>query len=466
MKFYLGIRSLVSASLLVLVSVSAALADYTSASQDFYKHSEDQRVLTALWLIATGDFNGIYKGEYTPRLHAAIESFQTREGFAPTGVLLPDQEVRLKNRAETFLAPLGLQRFELSSGGPSLYVPRALFDSENRTNSGYAFERNDRSLSLLFEGISDQTFEKLYQRFTESRGSRYVSYRVLQPSYFVSAGSFKGRQFYTWFSRTDAWPVGFTLSWNEARQELSGRLTTLLANAFEPQQNALAASPQPSGPNEEKPEVANTSGTGFLISDRGHILTNHHVANNCREISVRLGTQQAVSAEIVTSDPSNDLALLKARSGFGSTFAKFRTGSQVRAGDDIVVFGFPLAGALSPQGNLVPGSVTALAGLQNDTNTLQISAPVQPGNSGGPLLDRAGNVVGIVQSKLDAIKTAQLTGDIPQNVNFAIKGQVAVDFLDWVGFRYEVAESAQTLSVPEVGDKAAQFTLLVECIRN
>lgn len=462
-------RSLLIASFLVLTPVPTALADYSSASQNFYKLGEEDRVLTALWLIATGDFNGVFRGEYTRRLHAAVESFQTREGFAPTGVLLPDQQERLKKRAETFLAPLGLQRFELSSGGPSLYVPRALFDTETRTSSGYAFERNDSSLSLLFEAISDQTFEKLYQRFTESRGTRFVSYRVLQPSYFISAGRFRGRNFYTWFSRTDAWPVGFTLSWTESRHEISGRLTTLLANAFEPQQTPSAAPHQPETPsasNEDKPEVANTSGTGFLVSDRGHIITNYHVADNCRQISARLGTRQAVSAEIVTSNPSKDLALLKANGGFGSAYAKFRAGAPVRAGEDIVVFGYPLAGALSTQGNLVPGSVTALAGLKNDTNSLQISAPVQPGNSGGPLLDRAGNVVGIVQSKLNALKTAELTGDIPQNVNFAIKGQVAVDFLDWVGFRYETAESSQTLSVSDVGDKAAQFTLLIECIRN
>jgi peptidoglycan hydrolase-like protein with peptidoglycan-binding domain len=194
------LRSIVVAIALAFAWVSAALSDYTSASQQFYKLSEEERINTALWLIATGDFNGVFRGEYTPRFHAAVEAFQTREGLAPTGVLLPDQQARLKTRAEAFLVPLGLQRFELSSGGASLYVPRALFDSETRTKSGYAFERNDSSLSLLFEAISDQTFERLYQRFTESRGSRSVSYRVLQPSYFVSAGSFKGRYFYTWFS--------------------------------------------------------------------------------------------------------------------------------------------------------------------------------------------------------------------------------------------------------------------------
>ena len=178
----------------ILSGWSTALADYDAASQHFYKLSDEQKVLTALWLIATGDFSGVYRGEYTRRLHTAVESFQTREGYAPTGALIPDQQARLKTRAETFLAPLGLKRFELGSGGASLYVPRALFDTETRTSSGYAFERNDSSLSLLFEAVSDQTFEKLYQRFTESRGTRFVSYRVLQPSYFVSAGRFRGRQ--------------------------------------------------------------------------------------------------------------------------------------------------------------------------------------------------------------------------------------------------------------------------------
>jgi hypothetical protein len=74
--------------------------------------------------------------------------------------------------------------------------------------------------------------------------------------------------------------------------------------------------------------------------------------------------------------------------------------------------------------------------------------------------------VGVIQSKLDAIKVAGATGDIPQNVNFAIKGDVTTDFLDWVGSRYESAPSSQVLSVPAIAERAARFTLLVECIRN
>ena len=270
------LRSAFVALIFVLSGWSSAWADYTAASQQFYKLAEEQRVLAALWLIGTGDFNGVYRGEYTKRLHAAVESFQTREGFSPTGVLLPDQQARLKTKAEMFLAPLGLQRFELSSGGPSLYVPRALFDTETRTSSGYAFERNDKSLSLIFEAIPDQTFEKLYQRFSESRGNRLVTYRVLQPSYFVSAGRFRGRYYYTWFNRTDAWPTGFTLSWTESRHDFSDRLTTLLANAFSSQHAASAppAQLEPSsasytlGPIRLREPLENDLGAHYICNPR------------------------------------------------------------------------------------------------------------------------------------------------------------------------------------------------------
>jgi S1-C subfamily serine protease len=104
-----------------------------------------------------------------------------------------------------------------------------------------------------------------------------------------------------------------------------------------------------------------------------------------------------------------------------------------------------------------------MAGPGNDTRILQITAPVQPGNSGGPLLDMAGNVVGIVTAKLDAIKTAQLTGDLPQNVNFAINAAVVRAFLDANGIDYESANSNKKLEAGEIGEFAKKATLLIFC---
>jgi len=107
--------------------------------------------------------------------------------------------------------------------------------------------------------------------------------------------------------------------------------------------------------------------------------------------------------------------------------------------------------------------VSALAGLSDDSRYLQISAPVQPGNSGGPLLDASGHLIGIVTAKLNAALIARFTGDIPQNVNFALKAEVARTFLDSKGIAYQTARSEQQLSAADVGDIARPFTVQIEC---
>ncbi|MEO6022708.1 MAG: trypsin-like peptidase domain-containing protein, partial [Burkholderiales bacterium] len=94
---------------------------------------------------------------------------------------------------------------------------------------------------------------------------------------------------------------------------------------------------------------------------------------------------------------------------------------------------------------------------------IQISAPVQPGNSGGPLLDKGGNVVGVVVAKLNALKVVAANGDIPQNVNFAISGHVARAFLDANGVTYESSNSDMPLSTPDIADRAKKYTVLIQC---
>ncbi len=140
-----------------------------------------------------------------------------------------------------------------------------------------------------------------------------------------------------------------------------------------------------------------------------------------------------------------------------------RKAPTVRAGDNVVVVGFPLRGLLASQTNVTTGTISATAGLRDDTRYLQITAPVQPGNSGGPLLDQSGNIVGVVVSTLDALKLAELTGDIPQNVNFAIKASVARTFLDTHNVEYLTSTSTTKLDAADIGEQAREFTVLIEC---
>ena len=166
------------------------------------------------------------------------------------------------------------------------------------------------------------------------------------------------------------------------------------------------------------------------------------------------------SAKIIAYDIRNDLALVKMKHPL-KVIANFRSGKGIRMGDKVIVAGYPLRGILSGI-NITTGTVNAVSGPGNDSRILQISAPVQQGNSGGPLLDISGNVVGIVVARLSALKIAKLTGGLPQNVNFAIKGSIIRTFLDAHGVEYQSARSRKELETAEIGEHAKKFTVIVE----
>jgi Trypsin-like peptidase domain len=209
-------------------------------------------------------------------------------------------------------------------------------------------------------------------------------------------------------------------------------------------------------------EAADTfSGSGVVIGTQGEILTNAHVVEACTEITVRFPPGNLERAGLVARDERNDLAVVRATGA--NTVATFRDGSPVRAGDAVVALGYPLSGLLATSPSVSIGNVSALAGLLDDSRYLQISAPVQPGNSGGPLLDASGHLIGVVTAKLNAVRVAKFTGDIPQNVNFALKAEVVRTFLDSKGIAYRKAPSDQQLSPADVGDIARPFTVHIEC---
>lgn len=112
---------------------------------------------------------------------------------------------------------------------------------------------------------------------------------------------------------------------------------------------------------------------------------------------------------------------------------------------------------------MTTGNLSSLSGIGGDTRLVQITAPVQPGNSGGPVLDSAGNLMGVVVSKLDAVKAIKITGDIPQNVNFAINTNVLRSFLDANSVEYDTATSDKALATTAIAERAKGFTVLLEC---
>lgn len=227
---------------------------------------------------------------------------------------------------------------------------------------------------------------------------------------------------------------------------------------YEPAQSA----PAPKVQNVPREPVLSSTGTGFFVTADGYMLTNAHVVDGCAALVGRTVSGKPILLEMVAQDTVADLALLKAEGTWSA--ASFRLGS-VPLGETITVFGFPLAGTLSISGNLTTGSVSALAGLNNDSSRFQISAPVQSGNSGGPVLDESGSVVGVVVSKLNVLRAAAAVGDMPQNVNFAVKHSVAQDFLDSRGVRYQQRQSMAARKVREIASDAQRYTALLACFK-
>ena len=227
-----------------------------------------------------------------------------------------------------------------------------------------------------------------------------------------------------------------------------------------PQGKMPRATPPPV-PSQAPSEVKSKNGSGFVVSQEGHIVTNHHVVEGCSRLE---GTIQGESQPltVIQIDHHNDLALLKMKTA-PSAVASFRDGVKIRAGDSVVAMGFPLHGLLSPEANVTAGVVSSMTGIGGDSGRLQITAPIQPGNSGGPLMDLSGNVIGIVVAQLDALKVGKVTGSIPQNVNFAISSTIARAFLDSIGINYRTSNANRPLETADVAELGRKFTSLIQC---
>jgi S1-C subfamily serine protease len=130
----------------------------------------------------------------------------------------------------------------------------------------------------------------------------------------------------------------------------------------------------------------------------------------------------------------------------------------------VVVYGFPLLGDLSSQGNLTYGIVSALSGLEDDLSRLQMTAQIQPGNSGGPVLNRFGEIVGVVVETANEEFFRQQRGTDTQNLNFAIRDSMAVSFLETNNVNYAVGGGqGSQMAIADIAEAAQEFTGLIMC---
>jgi Trypsin-like peptidase domain/WG containing repeat len=215
------------------------------------------------------------------------------------------------------------------------------------------------------------------------------------------------------------------------------------------------------GGDQTKSTKSKMSGTAFTVSDAGFLLTNAHVVAGCERVEL---PATKTTADVIKVDIANDLALLRAKIP-ATEIPSIAKADSVVLGTDIVIFGFPLPGVISSSGNLSTGVISGLTGLKEDSRFFQLTAPLQPGNSGGPVINRFGEVIGVASATLDPRLEFAASGSLPQNVNFAIGPNMIRQFLTVQGAQFR--ESSRWMRWKKDTDtlaaSATKFTFQIIC---
>ena len=224
-------------------------------------------------------------------------------------------------------------------------------------------------------------------------------------------------------------------------------------------------------------------GSGLFVSRFGHAITNEHVVNRCKKVTIGKNAKKQFAASVLETDKRNDLALLRISN---MKTASIETQSltnklgiavvplaaqgllrfgEVELGENVLVAGFPFGDIFSDSIKVTRGIVSANRGFGDNTGQFQIDAAVQSGNSGGPIYDEYGNIIGVVVARLNKMKVQKVLGSIPENVNFGIKASTVRQFLTTSGLPTKWSKRSKAMSMRDLAKIAKNQTVMVVCHR-
>jgi len=211
-----------------------------------------------------------------------------------------------------------------------------------------------------------------------------------------------------------------------------------------------------------KQGVALSTGSGFVVYGGRYVITNHHVIEGTKKIAVRSGTGAVRNARVVAVAKSDDLALLELFPPYPSNYSiSFKQMSDASPGRGAIVMGFPMAGILGwEKPSLTEGIVSKASGMNDDPNTFLITTKINKGNSGGPILDRSGNLIGVVVAKLNAAIVFEEQGYLPEDVNIGIKSSRVLQFMKQTGGN-DVAKKSAPANLEELYQSMLSSVVLV-----
>lgn len=440
------------------------LSEPVSAGRDL---ADIQRDL--LWI---GLYRGRIDGQMGSATDLAIRNFQTGLGNTPTGALSGDDRLTLASRADATRQGMDLQVETSDWTGIRMGVPRGYV--------GDARVDGDDGLDILYEGRAAVPFNIRQLRFS---GSVMPDPRALADMFVkgegnsevISTGTTGGVGYfhlrvndlliYTIYAGNGAETRGVTVAISAS--ESMGLLpvmaevlssTDLFAGpgvGFGDVRRRVSEGRYPG--MEARPDwfrSMKASGSGSLVSTEGHVLTNHHVIGSCSRVTVN-----GLPADLLGSDTRADLALLRVPRLSGREPVAFRRAGP-NLGEGLLVMGYPVF-SITQAMNVTYGVLSSTSGYEGSRLSLQITAPVQPGNSGGPVLDLGGHQIAVVASK--AGSNLRVEGGV-ENMAWVVRAEVARDFLTRYSVRFREAENlTQPLLTEAVVARHRDKVLRVEC---
>ena len=470
---YIARAALTWAFISVLTPV--AQADFASSQRWFDSMAEDDRSLLQSRLMLLGHYNAIADSTFGNFTYRAIQAFQTSLGDSPTGALTTRQDDLLANAASSLYQELGFDIVEDGRAQMAMLLPQKLLPSVSETKRGNAYTSADASIRLetIRKPFSEESYESLYYSLASSSATRQVTYQTLNADRFVVSGTREGKPFYILINNTPGESAGFSIEWERSSDKIGAMVATFMASysyplAYDRPESSSAAtaygpevSPQPL-PQAAQPTTPaapqSSSGTGFFVAERGVLVTNHHVIEGCSAIEV-VGYGPV---RTITSDADVDLAVLQLRTPKAHSVAEIRAES-AQLGESVVALGYPLADILNSSLNMGTGIVSSETGFFGDQSQFTTNVGIQPGNSGGPILDEYGRVLGVAVSKINDEALLAAIGTTAPNVGFAIKGEAVADYLSLFRLPEPSAKPQNSLSARELAELGKNFTVQVTC---
>ncbi len=468
---YSKARSLLRIALIflaIIAAMPAVRADYSGSQRWFNGMSEEDRGLLQSRLMLLGHYLSLTDGTFGNYTYRAITGFQVSLGDAATGVLTSRQMDLLDAAAGELFFELGFDLVQDERGQMTLLLPQKLLPSISETKRGTAYASADGSMRLetIRKPYSEESFESLYRSLSSQNATRRISYQTLKSDSFVVSGTREGRSFYILIYYTPDESAGFSVEWDSTVNDLGAMVATFMAShsypkAFDqPESNSpvLADAKPETEAQKDSARTRSASGSGFFVAERGVLVTNHHVVDGCSAIEV-VGYGPA---RVVTSDKDVDLAVIQLRTPKPHPIAEIR-GEAVELGESVVALGFPLADILNSSLNMGTGIISSETGLFGELTRFITNVGIQPGNSGGPILDENGRVLGVAVSKINDEALLAAIGTTAPNVGFAIKGDVVADYLSIFRLPEPSADPEKPLTSKELADKGRNFTVQILC---